>query len=396
MKTKPADVPYCGVDQDKIRNAKPVLNEEVIRHHNHFIFERHSIKKKKDAGLPRPWTDDPILNEYRFTNVRREDDRESQYLIKNISESEMTLENKIYNTLFMRMYNKWETIVRLGGVRDWSVPPDINYYSKLIDDEMKRDPSYVWFTNAYNMGGMKRAAGSNYIMTRLNEEELSEVDMSDLPSYDGAQMLTGEFPDVFYIPGYLTERVEKAHPEFRTIVVTDQNIPIRIIKRVAQMKKEKLFERIMSCSNQKEVFDLMQSIKGYGKFLGYQLFVDFTYIPEFPFSENEFVVAGPGAERGLQLLVDDFDGLSYAEMLFWLRDNLVDEWKARGLDWDLNELFSDKEEHDRCLNLMQLQNCKCELFKFVRTIRGDGRPKVKYKEFVEPSSIIQSSLEDFI
>src|ERR1044072_865418 len=46
--------------------------------------ERENIRKKKAAGLPPPWTENPILQTYRFCNVRRRDDRVSQWLIGNV------------------------------------------------------------------------------------------------------------------------------------------------------------------------------------------------------------------------------------------------------------------------------------------------------------------------
>lgn len=388
MKNKPSDIPYCGVDVEKIKNAKPTYDFENLRLQNEWIFDRHRTKKMKDSGVPRPWTPNPILQEYKFCNVRREDDRESQYLIKNVSETDMSLENKFYNTIFMRMYNKWSTIVKLGGVRDWNIPPDIDHYNSIIESETESDPNYVWFTNAYNMGGMKRAAGSNYIITTLSDEELSCVDLNDLPAYDGAGSIKeGNFPDTFYVPSYIAEKVSKMNESFRIVEMKDANIPIRIVKRVAQLKKEKLFERVMACETPKEVFELMSSVKGYGKFLAYQLFVDFTYIPEFPFSENEFVVAGPGCERGLHLVWTDFDGLNYAEMLFWLRDNIVEVWKDVGLEYDLETLLDDKEDGDRFLSVMSWQNIHCETQKYVRTAKGLGRPKVRYSPFDEKTPL---------
>jgi hypothetical protein len=40
-----------------------------------FIEERESIRRKRELGLPYPWTDDPILRDYRFCNIEREQDR---------------------------------------------------------------------------------------------------------------------------------------------------------------------------------------------------------------------------------------------------------------------------------------------------------------------------------
>ena len=44
-----------------------------------FIIERDGIRKKKEAGLPRPWTDDHILVNTKFTNVRRQYDKVSRF-----------------------------------------------------------------------------------------------------------------------------------------------------------------------------------------------------------------------------------------------------------------------------------------------------------------------------
>jgi alpha-glutamyl/putrescinyl thymine pyrophosphorylase clade 1 len=42
--------------------------------------ERENIRRKKEAGQPRPWTKDPILDKYRFCNVHREDDKVTRYI----------------------------------------------------------------------------------------------------------------------------------------------------------------------------------------------------------------------------------------------------------------------------------------------------------------------------
>ena len=48
-----------------------------------FIFERHNIFKLRALGFPKPWTDDPILQNYRFCNVYRENDRETIWIANN-------------------------------------------------------------------------------------------------------------------------------------------------------------------------------------------------------------------------------------------------------------------------------------------------------------------------
>lgn len=45
-----------------------------------FIKEREFIRRKKEAGKKHPWTEDKILNTYRFCNIHREDDRVTREL----------------------------------------------------------------------------------------------------------------------------------------------------------------------------------------------------------------------------------------------------------------------------------------------------------------------------
>lgn len=49
----------------------------------YWIKEREAIRLKKEKRLPKPWTDDAILQSYRFCCVRRMDDKVSQWLLKN-------------------------------------------------------------------------------------------------------------------------------------------------------------------------------------------------------------------------------------------------------------------------------------------------------------------------
>lgn len=45
-----------------------------------FMQERHHIHQLRQIGVPKPWTKDPILQDYRFCNVYRELDTETQWI----------------------------------------------------------------------------------------------------------------------------------------------------------------------------------------------------------------------------------------------------------------------------------------------------------------------------
>lgn len=80
--------------------------------------ERFEIKLRRDSGAPWPWTKDPIMQTWRFTNVHREDDRTTVWFRENIREPIMqmsfpTLEDAalrlLEGTLIFRWFNRIET-----------------------------------------------------------------------------------------------------------------------------------------------------------------------------------------------------------------------------------------------------------------------------------------------
>ena len=59
--------------------SPPNLSESVGRFFA-FMIKREQIRLYKEAGEPWPWSDDQILNTYKFTNVKREDDRTTRWM----------------------------------------------------------------------------------------------------------------------------------------------------------------------------------------------------------------------------------------------------------------------------------------------------------------------------
>lgn len=329
MQTRKADVPYCGVSRSKIHKTIPTLNETNFKHLFNFITRRYLIHKRKDVqGLPAPWTKDPILQEFKFTNVRREHDRETKWLLDNVVHNPiLSYENKLMNIILYRMFNKSQTLeifkgqnINWGNVDNKHVE-DIRYH---LDWYLEENPKYTFFTNAFLTCGLKVSLG----------------------------------------------RMEDTNDEF---------MPMRVIKFARQLWNSGLIDTIKKAKTQEDVFRAIKGCYGLGEFLAYQMFVDFTYIPEFPFSENEFTVSGPGCIKGLNEVFADFDGLTHDEALFWLRDNIDLEFQARGWNWNPDKLFDDLPVEDRYMNVMSLENCFCELSKYVRATNGTGRPKNKYR-----------------
>ena len=333
MLNKPADVLYCGVREDKIKAAKPIINDENLLHLYNFITRRYKIHLRKDVlKKPQPWTKDPVLQEFRFTNVRREHDRETLWLINHVtSNHKVSYDDKLMNCILFRLFNKHETSELISQPIMFNNSWDPEAYRDVFEVAEMRDPQYIFFTGAFITGGMKRA-----------------------------------------LKWYLPKGTE------------EDSMPMRVMKFMEHLYTDQVVSKIKACKTQKDVYDLLRGYLGIGDFLAYQMFVDMTYIAEFPFSENEFTAAGPGCKMGLNFLFLDRDGMSYEECLFWLRENLGGLF-ADVLEkpWDPHKLFKDLPEYDRCLNVMSLENCFCELSKYIRAKTGTGRPRKKYKPTIE-------------
>lgn len=334
MKNKRADVKYCGVNQQKILEAKPKLNAVAVKHFYDFVTERYKIHIRKDFLKQKaPWTNNPILLQYKFCNIRREHDRQSQYLIKNISTNPcLSIEDKIVNSFYFRAWNNWDTMKDLGG--PW---PAKSLYSSQMKEQVRpiyqklatEDPDRKWWSSAYNQGGTKQA---------------------------------WRYPNP-------NRKVDK-----------EDYIPLRVFHIGPWLKEHNTIEKLLNASDQKVAFEAIREIQGFADFLAYQIFVDLTYIEDFPFSENEFVVAGPGCRNGLNKLFDDYDGLTLEEALFWLADNIDEIFNKIHPPFWAGRLFVDLPQEDRFFSVMCLENCMCEFCKYIRTVEGNGRPRVKYKQ----------------
>lgn len=76
----------------------------------YWITERESIRLKRAKKLPAPWTDDEILQTYRFCNVRRMDDKVSVWLAENWYAPFHNHHNMLLACAIARFFNKPESL----------------------------------------------------------------------------------------------------------------------------------------------------------------------------------------------------------------------------------------------------------------------------------------------
>ncbi len=94
----------------------------------YFAAERQRIFHQRVRGERPPWTSDPVLSAYRFTNAYRAADRVSQYLIRKVAYiGDQAVDEVVFRVLLFKLFNKvatWELLVKAFGTpsaRDFSV-----------------------------------------------------------------------------------------------------------------------------------------------------------------------------------------------------------------------------------------------------------------------------------
>lgn len=60
------------------------LHPETVERFLYWIKERHTIHLKREAGYPKPWTQDKLLRDWFFTNPYRENDKVTRWFRDNI------------------------------------------------------------------------------------------------------------------------------------------------------------------------------------------------------------------------------------------------------------------------------------------------------------------------
>ena len=79
----------------------------------YWIKERQSVYLKKEADLTQPWTTDPVLSNYRFCNVYREQDAVTKWIAKNIRENFNTYEDLWFLLVVSRLLNLPDSIGKI-------------------------------------------------------------------------------------------------------------------------------------------------------------------------------------------------------------------------------------------------------------------------------------------
>lgn len=238
-----------------------------------FAVLRQEAFFNKEAGLPYPWTKDPIINKFKFTNAYRAADRVSQYLIKNVIYNDAlpsTPDEVLFRILLFKLFNKIET---------W----------ELLKSHIG-DPTY-----------------EEYDFKRYNDV-LTKAINGGKTIYSAAYIM----PSVRF--GYA--RKHSNH-----------------LKLIEHIFETNATERLIETHRMQQAFEIIKNFPGLGDFLAYQLLIDINYSTILNFSESEFVVPGPGAKGGISKCFSNTGGLSNVEIIKLMTDNQEQEFARLGLSF---------------------------------------------------------------
>jgi len=101
----------------------------------HWIVEREALRKCRASGAPPPWTDDPLLAQYRFCNVNVQDDRVSRAIYDLVTAPHAGEPGLIVALAVCRCTNSPEVI---EAVRDCLVPFDAARFVAIMTDRAAR------------------------------------------------------------------------------------------------------------------------------------------------------------------------------------------------------------------------------------------------------------------
>lgn len=298
--------------------GRSLTTTEVYDTYWRFAAERQAIYMRRLSGAPPPWTQDDILAGHRFTNVYRAADRVSQYLIRRVIYCQdpalHSPQEVFFRTLLFKSFNKIET---------W----------QWLRDELGQEPSWAGF---------------------------------DLARYNGALERYKEGGAKLYSAAYIL-----ANPRSAALGKPDKRKHYNHLRLLQHMMQDGAPRKIAAANSLEQVYEALRGYPSIGGFLAFQYAIDLNYSEAVNFSEMDFVVAGPGALRGIQKCFADTQGATPAQIIGAMARNAEAEFDRLGLQFQ--SLWG------RPLQLIDCQNIFCETDKYARVkhpeIRAAGAAK---------------------
>lgn len=106
------------------------MNPKMLKIFFDLALERQRIYIKKEAGEPKPWTDNRIFQDYFFTNVFRDQDKVSKWIIDNVCKKTFSSLDYKHRLLILTRY-----IGRIETLKDLNLASFYSLKSSLLQRE---------------------------------------------------------------------------------------------------------------------------------------------------------------------------------------------------------------------------------------------------------------------
>ncbi len=260
--------------QTVVRRRPPTPRHGVYELYWSFASLRHRAFEARLKGEPQPWSDDRILQTFKFCNVFRALDRVSQFLIREVAygiDPETTRLDRVFQVVAFRMFSNirtWQELTRL-------------------------------------LGGSPRIA---HLRSGAFLRGLDQIKGQFGGLYTGAFILCANKAFGF------DEKHRNHDALFRHMFL-----------------EHGCAERVIDTPSLQALVSLLQSYPLMGPFMAYQTAIDINYSELTNFSENDYVQAGPGALRGLKKAFVDLGDYSPADAILWMVEKQGEEFARLGL-----------------------------------------------------------------
>lgn len=265
-----------------------------------FAAERQRIYDARIAGLPGPWTEDRILQTYKFCNTYRAADRVSQALIRDVIYTDEPTEpaDLAFQIVLFRTFsniNTWRSLQahfgrkpRIADLKDGSLEASLNMVRE-INGRLYTGAFILCATDAYGRR-----------IKHLNHVELFRH-----------MFVLGDLPD-----------------------------------------------KLAAAQSLRDVYSELHAYPLMGDFMSYQIAIDLNYSELTSFSENDFTQPGPGALRGIKKVFEDLGSRTPQDVILWMVDHQETAFARYGIDFaglfgrplqaiDVQNLFCETDKYCR-------------------------------------------------
>ena len=297
-----------------------------------YARERYSVFLKKNAGEPRPWTEDYYLDRFKFCNVFREDDRTTIWLRENVREK-LPVRELLMATIVFRWFNRIETGEAIFVERDylgdgrsaWEHFWETRDVDKLRIAILAHNGTGPYVTGAYCIIGMPNMSKLDGILACIDQ----------VMTYPSPSDISADLPNLHH---------------------TD--LTYALLSTLGRIRLE-------------QVWDWFRRYPRSGDFMAYEIVTDLNHTPGLMATAPDVMTwanAGPGAIRGLnrihgreleRKLTKEASNLEMQTLLAASQAHWPIEWPK----WDMRTV----------------EHTLCEFDKYQRLLKNEGKVKGVYR-----------------